>query len=152
MKVSASKMNSLLTIQLEPPKVSEILSVTVWGEICEAVEVSDSASKWFSDYLNTPGVILVQFSESLTRKTDPKYSVHQENGQTAFSDGFPFLITSDASIDELNSKLDEPVSMEHFRPNIVLEGCGTYLLTEYDIYACVCLCVCVCACVCNISI
>eukprot|EP00929_Paragymnodinium_shiwhaense_P009592 TRINITY_DN113801_c0_g1_i1.p1 TRINITY_DN113801_c0_g1~~TRINITY_DN113801_c0_g1_i1.p1 ORF type:complete len:365 (-),score=78.88 TRINITY_DN113801_c0_g1_i1:68-1162(-) len=45
--------------------------------------------------------------------------------QVAFPDLFPFLITSRESLAEVNNRLDEPVPMERFRPNIVVEGAST---------------------------
>ena len=42
--------------------------------------------------------------------------------QVSFADGFPFLIISQASLDDLNSRLDSPVEMNRFRPNIVVSG------------------------------
>ncbi|AUL20657.1 MOSC domain-containing protein [Bordetella holmesii] len=43
-----------------------------------------------------------------------------------FADGFPLLVTNQASLDDLNQRLaakgHAPVPMDRFRPNIVLEG------------------------------
>jgi uncharacterized protein YcbX len=38
------------------------------------------------------------------------------------SDGFPYLIISQASLEDLNGRLKEPVGMERFRPNLVIAG------------------------------
>jgi uncharacterized protein YcbX len=40
----------------------------------------------------------------------------------AFSDGFPVLVCNRASLDELNTRMPEPIPMERFRPNVVLQG------------------------------
>lgn len=45
-----------------------------------------------------------------------------ENSKTAFADGYPFLIASQRSLEELNRHLDVPISMHRFRPNIVVDG------------------------------
>ena len=45
------------------------------------------------------------------------------DSETGFADGFPFLLISQESLDLLNSKLQRPVAMENFRPNIVVTGC-----------------------------
>jgi uncharacterized protein YcbX len=66
--------------------------------------------------------------DSSVRKTDTTYS---PNGQTAFADGFPFLLASKESLGALNEKLDVPVEMRNFRPNIVVEGCSPY---EEDVW------------------
>jgi len=95
----------------------------VHGDSCDAVEVSDAASLWFSKYLDKEGVKLVRMPDSSVRKIDEKYS---QNGQTAYADGFPFLLTTKESLDALNSKLEKPVQMANFRPNIIVEGCKEF--------------------------
>jgi len=52
---------------------------------------------------------------------------YAQNQQTvSFADGFPSLITSQASLDDFNQKLNMPISMVNFRPNIVIDGCQAY--------------------------
>ena len=41
----------------------------------------------------------------------------------SFADGYPYLLTSQESLDDLNERLDTPISIDRFRPNIVIEGC-----------------------------
>jgi uncharacterized protein YcbX len=43
-----------------------------------------------------------------------------------FSDGYPLLVISQTSLDDLNARLAEPVGMDRFRPNIVVEGSAPY--------------------------
>ncbi|MEK7615303.1 MAG: MOSC N-terminal beta barrel domain-containing protein [Patescibacteria group bacterium] len=52
----------------------------------------------------------------------PRFSRGGERVETAFSDGYPFLVTTTASLHELNERLDSPVRMNRFRPNIVVNG------------------------------
>lgn len=49
-----------------------------------------------------------------------------EYRRVSFADGFPFLITNLASLEELNSRLDSAIDMRRFRPNIVVEGAGAW--------------------------
>jgi len=58
--------------------------------------------------------------ESTERKADPRYAQHNEN--VSFADGFPYLVISQASLDDLNSRLAEPIEMRRFRPNFVISG------------------------------
>ncbi|CAB4375162.1 unnamed protein product [Rhizophagus irregularis] len=44
--------------------------------------------------------------------------------ETAFSDGYPFLIISEESLSDLNNRLSLPVTFRNFRPNIVIKGCN----------------------------
>ena len=120
LEVQAPGMSKTLYIPLQEPKVNEILSVNVWGDEIEGTEVHEDASKWFNDFLGTKGFKFVRKSDQFVRRTDPKYA---PNGQSAFSDGYPFLLCSVESLKDLNEKLEEPVTLTHFRPNIVVQGC-----------------------------
>lgn len=117
-------------INLEEPRISETLVVDVWGDSCEASEVDEDTSKWFSAFLGSR-VRLVRMTDVFVRKTDPKYA---PNGQTGFSDGFPFLLVSNESLVDLNRKLDKPITMANFRPNIVVEGGRSF---EEDSWKCI---------------
>ena len=76
---------------------------------------------------------LVSKGESV-RRLSPKYlptvtDAFDHEPQTAFSDGWPFLILSEESIADLNTRLtNAPVqaSARNFRPNIVVAGCLPY--------------------------
>lgn len=102
---------------------SDKLSVTVWDDEMTARSISSEADIWFSDYLGFP-VRLVKMPESTKRKVDPRYAVNSES--VSFADGMPYLLISQASLDDLNSKLDEPISMNRFRPNLVFSGMTPY--------------------------
>jgi hypothetical protein len=41
---------------------------------------------------------------------------------SGFTNGFPFLLLPEASLDDLNARLDSPLSVNRFRPNIVVAG------------------------------
>lgn len=95
------------------------LVVNVWGDQCESVEISEG-SRWFSKYLSMNDLHLVRMTDEFVRHTDSEYA---PNGQTSFADGYPFLLSSQESLNHLNSKLDKPVTFSNFRPNIIVEGC-----------------------------
>ena len=58
--------------------------------------------------------------ESTKRKVEEAYAFNDDI--TSFSDGYPILLIGQASVDDLNSRLEEPLPMNRFRPNIVLAG------------------------------
>ena len=95
------------------------IAVTVWEDICEAVEVSDQHNEWFSDMLNVK-CKLVYMPDDTKRKVDTKYANNDE--VTSFSDGYPMLMIGEASLDNLNAKLEVPLPISRFRPNIVFSG------------------------------
>jgi uncharacterized protein len=108
------------------PQTSETLTVTVWSNHCRAIRVSDAADAWFTQQLGLP-CKLVYMPDSTRRLVDGRYAHDKEI--TSFSDAFPLLLISQASLDDLNSRLEVPVPMNRFRPNIVFKG-GTAFLED----------------------
>lgn len=102
---------------------SQSLPVQVWGDQVDAQVVSDEASAWFSDALERP-VTLVYMAEQTLRQVDPEFAM--QGDKTGFSDGFPFLLISEASLAYLQSALPFEVKMTRFRPNIVVDGCDAF--------------------------
>ncbi|KQS31608.1 oxidoreductase [Dyadobacter sp. Leaf189] len=101
------------------PVTQQPRTVTIWDDVVEAVTVSDEADQWLSEQFGQK-LELVKMPEETERKADPRYARNDEN--VSFADGFPFLIISQASLDDLNSRLDAPVTMQRFRPNMVITG------------------------------
>ena len=112
-----------LLIKLEAPETTTTQEVTVWGDKCLAQEVNQQASQWFSDFLKFPCTLVYQPSENI-RTVDQKYAL--ANDQTSFSDGFPFLIVSAASLELLNQQMNLSLSIRRFRPNLVISDCSSY--------------------------
>jgi len=102
---------------------NERLTVEIWENKCAAKSVSTKANKWFSKMLKTE-CRLVYMPDSTNLKVDGRYALNGE--LTSFSDGYPMLIIGQSSLDDLNSKLEEPLPMDRFRPNIVFTGGDPY--------------------------
>jgi len=93
--------------------------VDVWDDQCQAVPVSAEADQWLSQKLGG-NVQMVGMPDNSIRPADEKYA---PTGQyVSFADGYPFLIIGETTLEGLNSKLNTPVPMERFRPNIVFSG------------------------------
>lgn len=108
------------------PEISETEMVTVWSNRCRAQRVSDAADAWFTRQLGRP-CKLVYMPDATHRYVDGRYAHNKEI--TSFSDGYPLLLISQASLDDLNSRLAAPLPMDRFRPNIVFSG-GTPFLED----------------------
>lgn len=119
----STKTLEALQIPLEMPQNSTSLLVRIWDDTCQAITVSPEADAWLSEALNTP-CQLVYMPDDSRRATDPKYS--RSDDIVSFADGYPFLVIGQASLDDLNNKLPEPVGMERFRPNFVFTGGAAY--------------------------
>ncbi len=123
----------MLALHLRIDAVDAQMQVQVWDDVLQAYDMGDIAAQWFSDFLapeRGPGQAarpfrLVRFDPEQRRLASLKWTQGVE-AQNQFSDGFPLLVTSTASLDGLNRRLQakglEPVTMERFRPNIVLQG------------------------------
>ena len=98
--------------------------VRIFRDACEAVDQGEAAAAWFSDYLQTPCRV-VAMAPHYTRQVNPNFARGPED-QVAFADAFPFLLLSEASLNDLNSRMPEPLPMNRFRPNIVIAGCEPY--------------------------
>lgn len=101
------------------PETFDLLIVTVWDDQMEAVIVNDTSNRWLSEALGF-SARLVYLPDTSPRQADPNYAPFE--GNVSFADGFPFLIIGQSSLDDLNTRLPEPVSMIRFRPNLVFEG------------------------------
>jgi uncharacterized protein YcbX len=97
--------------------------VTIWKDTCTSRSAGSEAAAWFSDLLGTD-CELVWMPPEEARQVDP--DVARPGDRVAFADGFPFLLISQGSLDELNRRLDTPVPMDRFRPNIVVDGCAPH--------------------------
>ena len=109
-------------IPLQPPPVKTTI-VKVWDDDCTAQYVSEEADEWLSRQLSLP-CRLVYMPDSEKRLVDDRYAHNRE--VTSFSDGYPLLIIGQASLDDLNNRLPEPLPMDRFRPNIVFVGGDPY--------------------------
>lgn len=97
--------------------------VKIWDDLCHAYDAGDQVALWLENKLGT-SCRLVYFPQDEFRQVDLNYA--NPGDKTAFSDGFPLLLISQASLDDLNQRLNKPVAMNRFRPNIVVQGCEPF--------------------------
>lgn len=97
----------------------EFVTVSIWDDVCQAQLISKAADDWFSRHLNVDAR-LVFMPDKTQRFTDTEYT---EPGHiTSFSDAYPFMMIGQASLDDLNLRLEKPLPVNRFRPNIVFTG------------------------------
>ena len=117
LKVYHKKSEASLFIPLEP--IGGTISVQVWSDRCKAVVVDQKVNSWFSDVLGK-NCSLVYMPGTTKRRVDGRYAFNKE--VTNFSDGYPFMTIGQSSLDDLNSRLEEKLPINRFRPNIVFTG------------------------------
>jgi uncharacterized protein YcbX len=118
LKATYSPKSSSFIIPFKP-ETDEFAEVTIWDDICMGQFVSDRADQWFTEMLEIQ-CRLVYMPDETQRITDQLYA--PGNNITSFSDAYPFLIIGEASLDDLNNRLGQPLPMNRFRPNIVFTG------------------------------
>ncbi|MEB3355588.1 MAG: MOSC N-terminal beta barrel domain-containing protein [Synechococcales bacterium] len=99
------------------------LQVEVWGDWCEGIPVGNESRAWFSEFLQID-CQLVYMPDDAHRPAG--HGQHGQEHAVSFADGYPFLLISQASLDDLNQRLVEPVPMNRFRPNLVVTGCEAF--------------------------
>lgn len=105
------------------------LSVYVWEDRCEALEEGPTSARWLAGVLGSlrgSSLRLVRLAPGHCRHVERDFLRKNERPHTAFADGYPFLVTSEASLGKVNHRLLArglaPVPMSRFRPNIVIDG------------------------------
>ncbi len=100
-----------------------LIKAVIWDDEVKVYEVNQNYSAWFSKHLGIE-CKLVSFPENNSRPVDQNYQINHE--QVSLADAYPLLIIGEQSLADLNSRLNEPVSMNRFRPNLVVSGSKPY--------------------------
>ncbi len=95
----------------------------IWTDEVEVIAAETDVSNWFADRLGI-ACHLVAFPEKNTRPVDPQYRLANES--VSLADGYPILIIGRKSLDDLNARMESPVGMNRFRPNLIFSGGEAY--------------------------
>ena len=114
------------------PTGSVVLKATVWDETCDAIWLGPRPATWLSEVLGSP-CDLVYMPDSTVRPADPAYA--PDGIRVSFADAFPFLLISEESLADLNSRLPRPLPMNRFRPNLVIAGGKPYVEDDLQRFA-----------------
>lgn len=114
----------MLALHLAADAVEAPARVRIWDDEVDAWDMGDLAAQWFSD-VTGQRLRLVRFDPEVRRLSSLRWTGGVE-APNLFSDGFPLLVTSSASLAGLNERLaaagHAPVDLRRFRPNLVLGG------------------------------
>ncbi len=116
-------------IEVPAAEGGERVPVRVWDDTVNALTTDPDVDWWLSEVLGEPAR-LVRFPRDEKRPVDRNYA--RAGDQTAFSDGFPILLIGQGSLDDLNGRLDTPLPMRRFRPNIVVSGAAPYAEDDWQ--------------------
>jgi len=104
------------TVGLSPEKIT----ATIWRSksTCHLIE-NNVIDRWISEFVGE-SIRLVYMADDDIRNVNRKYGKTGEI--VSFADGYPILITNTKSLEDLNNKLEQPIPMTRFRPNLVIDG------------------------------
>ena len=95
------------------------VSADFWFDQIAVVDQGDVAADWFSEFLDTECRLVMTGAEF--DRSPPAEGVLTSQ-QRRFTDAGNVHLTTDSSLAELNERLKQPVGMDRFRPNIVVDG------------------------------
>ncbi len=110
-------------LELAPPYANNRRTVRIWSDEVNAAAAPPEADRWLSEYLSEP-VHLAWMDSACHRPITS--SGGQPGESVSFADGYPCLIVSEASLADLNGRLERPVPMNRFRPNLIISGCDSF--------------------------
>lgn len=120
-------------LQLSAPGVEPItvplqgggteIEVIIWRDRCAAIDQGDVVAQWLNAFLGVD-CRLVRMADDWVRPVDPAYA--QPADRVGFADGYPLLLASESSLADLNSRMSQPLPMNRFRPNIVVQGAAPF--------------------------
>jgi uncharacterized protein YcbX len=106
-----------------PSPGAPTVQVRVWRDVCDAVSAGDEPAAWLSRVVGA-ACELVYMPESSHRTVAAREAAPP--ARLGFADAFPFLLISEGSLADLNRRLEHPLPMNRFRPNLVVRGCSPY--------------------------
>jgi uncharacterized protein len=101
------------------PDTGNVKDVVIWANICPGEIYENGVNEWFSHVLGTD-CQLVYMPDDTRRGVNPRFD--QNDNVVSFADGYPLMMLGESSLVDLNSRLDQPLPMNRFRPNLVVSG------------------------------
>jgi len=125
LEVTAPGMAALeIPLNLPDSDHAATLQVRVWDHALLALDCGENIAAWFSQALGIP-CRLARFHPQAQRLINNEWT-NGRDIQTHFADGYPMLLISEASLADLNQKLNAQarpaLPMNRFRPSLVIAG------------------------------
>ncbi|KAL0608654.1 Mitochondrial amidoxime-reducing component 1 [Plecturocebus cupreus] len=130
--LSAAYTKDLL-LPIKTPTTNAVRKCRVHGQEIEGRDCGEAAAQWISSFLKLQPYRLVHFEPHMRpRHCHQIADLFRLKDWIAYSDASPFMILSEASLADLNSRLEKKVKATNFRPNIVISGCDVYAEDSWD--------------------
>ncbi|KAK9534260.1 hypothetical protein VZT92_009316 [Zoarces viviparus] len=105
-----------------------VTACRVFGVGIQGRDCGDEASRWLTAYLGEETSFrLVHHEPQMTgRRPDESSALPQQLEEVVYADMGPVMLLSESSVKDLSSRLQQEVTVERFRPNIVVSGCDSF--------------------------
>lgn len=107
-----------------------VFDAKIWNDNCKVIDEGEAASNWITEAINASKTLRLVRMASGHKRPQSKPALLGDTTHTLFSDAAPILICNTNSLNALNTSLTkqkfDPVVMENFRPNIVLNGVNAF--------------------------
>ena len=113
----------------EPARDGFRLPVTIWGDTVHLPVADAAANDWITAGLGREARIAFM-PDDVERPVNPRYADGGE--RTSLTDGYPLHLIGSGSMEDLNARLEEPVGVERFRPNLLIDGPAAFDEDEWD--------------------
>ncbi len=118
------------TLSLDQPS-GPLVPVRLFSQDLYGIATDASVGEWLSTTLGRPGLRLLWCDDPSRRRLNPAYS--SPGDHTAYADGYPVTLASEASLRQLNDWIlegalergeepPEPLPVQRFRPSLVIDG------------------------------
>ncbi|XP_038617108.1 mitochondrial amidoxime reducing component 2-like [Tachyglossus aculeatus] len=122
-----------LSLPTKLPATNTVLDCRVFSSDIQGRDCGPEVAQWISGYLGEDGYRLVQFEpHMLPRRSKDVVAELVTDYQVAYPDCSPINVLSEASLADLNSRLEKRVSVSNFRPSIVVTGCSAFEEDSWD--------------------
>ncbi|XP_036398534.1 mitochondrial amidoxime-reducing component 1-like [Megalops cyprinoides] len=120
-------------IPLQQPG-NAVANCRVWGADIQGRDCGDQASLWISRFLDSGKTFrLVQFESHMRpRRPVEKEPLFPPSEKVAYPDIGAVMLLSDASVTDLNTRLERDVTVAQFRPSVVVSDCAAYAEDSWD--------------------
>ena len=110
----SGKSTNVLTPSADDTRVI----VQIWDDETDAVDCGDEVAAWLSEILGEP--MRLAYMDQCARRQAGRAS--NPGDEVSFADAYPVMVANEASLADLNTKLEQPVPMNRFRPNVIVNG------------------------------
>ncbi|KAG8123294.1 hypothetical protein E2320_018668 [Naja naja] len=126
--VSITNQNGYLTLSAPEMKDYRIpVKLSTKNPVRDCRDCGEDAAQWITAYLKSEPYRLVCFEPNMVpRNSKDLMEPFRPTDKIAYSDCSPIMLLSEASLEELNSRLEKKVQIHNFRPSILVTGCGPF--------------------------